>query len=187
VQYRRNFQPGGTYFFTLVTADRHHLFANPDAIALLQTVVREVKTERPFRSEAWVILPDHLHMIWTLPPRDADYSGRWSKIKSQFTRRWLASGGAEREVSIGKQRDRRRGVWQPKFYEHTIDSDDEFIEHVEYVHYNPIKHGYVTRPIDWLHSSFHAYVKRGVYPPTWACGPGDASRHLQDLPYNGGE
>ncbi len=186
MDYRRNFQPGGTFFFTLVTAQRHRLFDDGAAVNLLQQVVREVKAESPFTIDAWVILPDHLHMIWTLPSADADFSPRWSKIKSQFTRRWLASGGREEPVSVGKRRDDRRGVWQPKFIEHTIRDEDDFIAHVEYTHYNPVKHGHASYPKDWALSSFHEYVKRGIYSMDWCCSTtqNDAAR-ATGLSYKG--
>lgn len=185
VNYRRNFQPGGTFFFTLVTLNRHRLFKNDAAYALFQQVVQEIKAERPFRMVAWVVLHDHLHMMWALPPGDADYSGRWSKIKSQFTRRWLEQGGREQSVSIGKRRDGRRGIWQPKFYEHTIRDEDDYIDHVEYTHYNPVKHGYVKHPKDWPRSSFHEYVRRGWYPRNWCCGPDTTPARQPDvLPYD---
>ncbi|MBI1368970.1 MAG: hypothetical protein GC162_09995 [Planctomycetes bacterium] len=93
VDYRRNFQPGGTFFFTLVTYRRRRLFDHDAARDLLREIVGKVKAEHPFRMVAWVVLPDHLHMIWTLPPGDADFSSRWSTIKGRFTRRWLGSGG----------------------------------------------------------------------------------------------
>ncbi len=185
MNYRRNFQPGGTFFFTLVTLNRHHLFKDDAANSLFQQVVQEIKAERQFHMVAWVVLYDHLHMIWTLPSGDADYSGRWSKIKRQFTRRWLEQGGVEQPVSRGKQRDDRRGIWQPKFYEHTIRDEEDYIDHVEYVHYNPVKHGYVKHAIDWRRSSFHEYVRRGWYPHDWCCGPGALIARQPDvLPYD---
>jgi len=124
-------------------------------------------------------------MIWTLPKADADYSGRWSKIKSQFTRQWLVMGGTEASPSQGKRRDDRRGVWQPKFIEHTIRDEDDFIHHVEYIHYNPVKHGYVQCPKDWPWSSFRRYVKQGVYPLDWCCGDQQSLGHSQRIDYKG--
>lgn len=185
VNYRRNFQPGGTYFFTLVTLNRHPLFNDDAAYRLFRQVVREIKDERPFQIAAWVVLHDHMHMIWVLPHGDADYSGRWSKIKSQFTRRWLERGGHEQPISAGKRRDDRRGIWQPKFYEHTVRDEDDYIDHIEYVHYNPVKHGYVKHPIDWHCSSFHEYVRRGWYPRDWCSGSDTVlSRQPDVLPYD---
>jgi len=168
----------------VVTLNRYRLFEHEAAYRLLQHTVREVKAERPFRMDAWVVLHDHLHMIWTLPPSDADFSGRWSKIKSQFTRRWLDRGGAEQPISIGKHRDGRRGVWQPKFLEHTIRDEEDYIAHVEYIHYNPVKHGYVEYPSQWARSSFHAYVRRGIYPLDWCGGPDTLNRFPDALPYD---
>jgi putative transposase len=184
MDYRRNYVPGGTYFFTLVTFQRSLLFKNVTAYDLFKQVVAEVKTERPFDIVAAVVLYDHLHMIWTLPDNDADYSSRWSKIKGQFTRRWLESGGAKCEVSVGKQRDARRGIWQPKFSEHTMRDEADLINHIEYIHYNPVRHGYVPCPKDWRWSSFHAFVKRGDYDENWCCGS-SPPRRVEQLHYKG--
>ena len=182
MDYRRNFQPGGTFFFTAVTYRRQPIFNDSSAIALLQQVVREVKAQWPFRMEAWVILPDHVHMIWTLPEGDADFSKRWSKIKSQFTRRFIAAGGTGRAVGPAKVRDGRRGVWQPKFYEHTIRDEDDFVAHVEYVHFNPVKHRLVDYPDEWLQSSFGEYVGRGIYPAACCRGPtSEARRRVESM------
>jgi putative transposase len=186
VDYRRNLQPGGTFFFTAVAYRRQPLFGEPAAFALLQDVLREVKAQRPFRMEAWVVLPDHLHMMWTLPPGDANFSQRWSKIKGLFTHRWLVAGGREAGVTRGKRRDARRGIWQPKFIEHTIRNEDDWIAHVEYIHYNPVKHGYVAHPKAWFRSSFAEYARRGLYPANWCCGPGaDGSGPAASLSYDG--
>lgn len=184
MDYRRNFQPGGTFFFTVVTYRRQNLFSDPSAIALLQTVVGET-TDRPFTMNAWVILHDHLHMIWTLPKGDADFSHRWARVKSQFTRRWLTTSSNEVPLTPGKKRDGRRGVWQPKFFEHTIRDEDDMIAHIEYIHYNPVKHGYVDCPKDWPHSSFHEFARRDIYPQNWCCGPSDPP--VSDLPYGRAE
>jgi putative transposase len=119
---------------------------------------------------AIVLLPDHLHAIWTLPRGDDNYSGRWSVIKKNFTTRYLASGGWDAAVSAGKSRERRRGVWQRRFWEDTIEDEDDFQAHFDYVHYNPVKHKLVKCPRDWEPSSFHRWVKASVYPADWACG-----------------
>ena len=169
MQYRRNFQPGGTYFFTHVTEHRRPTFADERAVALLRNVVNEEKAARPFRMEAWVVMPDHLHMIWTLPPGDSNYSIRWAAIKGNFTRRWLQAGGSEVFVGVSKQRDRKRGVWQRRFFEHTVRDDDDFVALVEYIHFNPVKHSVAQCPADYLHSSFAEYVRRGTYPGNWCC------------------
>ena len=165
--YRRPRVPGGTYFFTVVTHRRIKLFSNAHARTLLGNVLRRCAQNRPFSMDAIVLLPDHLHAIWTLPSGDADYSGRWSWIKHEFTRLWLEGFGRETRLSVGRQRERRRGVWQPRFWEHTIETDDDFERHFDYLHYNPVKHGLVASPGDWLWSSFHRWVRAGVYPPDW--------------------
>lgn len=167
--WRRAHVPGGTYFFTLVTDRRAPLFEAPAARAILGSLFRRCRTRWPFEIRALVLLPDHLHAIWSLPRGDADYSRRWAWIKAQFTRNWLAAGGTEQRVSDGRRRDGRRGVWQPKFWEHLLESDDDFERHFDYVHYNPVKHGLVRCPRDWPWSTFHRYVRRGVLPEHWAC------------------
>jgi putative transposase len=166
---RRFFVAGGTYFFTLVTAGREPIFSQERARTLLGTAMREKRKDAPFDTVAIVLLPDHLHTIWTLPPGDHDYAGRWQAIKAKFTSAWLNLGGQEQEVSLGYRRQRRRGVWQPRFMEHTIRDERDLHHHADYIHYNPVKHGYVRSPKDWPWSSFHRYVRAGDYPPDWGC------------------
>jgi putative transposase len=142
-EYRRYFVPGGTYFFTVVTAGRRPLFADPWARHFLGQMMREVRNESPFETVAIVLLPDHLHAIWTLPQGDDRYPARWQAIKAGFTSRWLAAGGQEMNVSRGYSAQRRRGVWQARFIEHTIRDETDLSDHADYLHYNPVKHGYV--------------------------------------------
>lgn len=176
--YRRAYVPGGTFFFTLVTNRRKPLFSDVLARSLLGTCLRECQVKWPFEINAMVLLPDHLHAIWTLPAGDDQYSTRWSWTKKEFTKRWLARGATESRISAGRQRERRRGIWQPRFWEHTIEDEDDFERHFDYIHYNPVKHGYVRCPHEWPHSSFHRWVKAGVYPWHWACWD-DAKRQLE--------
>lgn len=161
--------PGGTYFFTVVTDRRQRIFSSGRARTLLGNALRACQQSHPFEVRAIVLLPDHLHTIWCLPPGDANYSARWQWIKTQFTQNWLAGGGTESDISGGRLRDGRRGVWQPKFWEHTIEDEDDFDSHFDYIHYNPVKHGYATCPADWEWSSFHRWVREGVYDANWAC------------------
>lgn len=168
--YRRAHVPGGTFFFTVVTYQRRRLFHIAENRALLREVIRECQRDWPFEMNAIVLLPDHLHAIWTLPSGDENYSARWSVIKKTFTTRFLANGGDDPQVSAGKQRERRRGVWQRRFWEHTIEDEDDFETHFDYIHFNPVKHQFVKCPGDWEPSSFHRWVKAGVYPANWACG-----------------
>jgi putative transposase len=165
--YRRYFVAGGTYFFSLVTADRAPLFGSAEARRLLGQLMRQQRNMKQFDTIAIVLLPDHLHTIWTLPAGDSDYSNRWKAIKATFTSAWVTLGGDERAVSKGYQRQRRRGVWQPRFIEHTIRDEQDLHDHANYIHYNPVKHGYVRRPADWPWSSFHRYVLSGDYSEWW--------------------
>ena len=167
--YRRAYVPGGTFFFTVVTARRARFLCEPSARQLLRSCLRQARQRRSFTIEAAVLLPDHLHMIWTLPNGDTDFSTRWADIKGNFTRHWLRLGGREQDITKSQAGERRRGVWQRRFMEHCIRDEDDLIAHVEYIHYNPVKHGLVARPCDWPWSSFHRYVKVGVYAHDWGC------------------
>lgn len=133
------------------------------------TVLRRTAAERPWEMTAIVLLPDHLHMIWTLEDLDLDYSVRVSAFKKRFTREWLASGGAEAPVARGQRRHRLRGVWQRRFWEHTIRDARDFKMHLDYIHINPVKHGLARQPKDWSWSSFRRYVQMGEYDEDW-CG-----------------
>ena len=166
--FKRNFQPGGTYFFTVVTHGRRHILQD-GGIALLRRAIRECLDEYPFTIDTMVVLPDHLHAIWTLPEGDAQYPKRWGKIKSKFTKAWLASGGTEGRVTPAHQREGRRGVWAPRFWEHTIRDERDLKRHMDYIHFNPVKHRYVRCPHEWPASSFHRSVQRGLYEADWGC------------------
>lgn len=170
--YRRAHIAGGTYFFTVVTYRRRRLFHDEANRQLLGDVIRECQQQWPFEIDAIVLLPDHLHAIWTLPAGDHNYSARWSVIKKTFTTRFLAAGGQDAEVSAGKQDEHRRGIWQRRFWEHAIEDEDDYQTHFDYIHYNPVKHNLAECPADWKWSSFHRWVKAGVYPKDWACSNG---------------
>jgi putative transposase len=167
--YRRAHVPGGSFFFTLVCERRAPLFTDARARRLLGSMIRRAQMRWPFTINALVLLPEHLHTIWTLPSGDTAYSTRWGWIKKEFTKSWLDLGGAEQAVSHGRKRQRRRGVWQRRFWEHTLESEDDFERHFDYIHYNPVKHKLVACPRDWVWSSFHRWVAAGVYPGDWAC------------------
>jgi len=167
--YRRANVAGGTFFFTVVTHRRRKLFHLEANRTLLGEVMRECQRDWPFEMNAVVLLPEHLHTIWTLPPGDKNYSGRWSVIKKNFTARFLQAGGGDLPVSAGKHREGRRGVWQRRFREHTLEDADDFNTHFDYIHYNPVKHQLAKCPRDWAPSSFHRWVQAGVYPADWAC------------------
>lgn len=167
--YRRACVPGGSFFFTLVCEQRVPLFADARARRLLGSVLRRAQSNWPFTINAIVLLPDHLHAIWSLPSGDTAYSARWGWIKKEFTQGWLDLGGDEQRVSSGGKREGRRGVWQRRFWEHTLESEDDFERHFDYIHYNAVKHKLVRCPRDWKSSSFHRWVDAGVYPADWAC------------------
>ena len=162
VNYRRNLVPGGTYFFTVTLRDRSSRLLI-EHIGSLRAAFREVKRKHPFHIDAIVILPEHLHTIWTLPEGDADYPGRWRAIKSAFTHAVVKSG-----VAVARNEKGEYALWQRRYWEHTIADEDDFRHHADYIHFNPVKHGWVKQVADWPHSSFHQYVKQGMLPPDWA-------------------
>lgn len=162
--YRRIFMPGATWFFTVNLARRDNQAMLVEHIEELRQAFRYVKQRRMFQIDAIVILPDHLHCIWTLPSGDSDYSTRWNLIKGHFSRH-MVKGEA---VSASRSNKRERGIWQRRLWVHWITDQNDFIRHIDYIHVNPLKHGLVKRVADWPHSSFHRYVKQCIYPLHWA-------------------
>ena len=167
--YRRTFLEGGTFFFTLVMQRRRPVFADDMARRLLGEAVRTVQAAQSFEMVAVVLLPDHLHCIWTLPDDDDDYPARWACIKRGFVESWTAAGGGEVRISRVRRQRFERGVWQKRFWEHRIRNRTDLARHVEYIHYNPVKHGLVRCPHAWPHSSFRRWVKEGYYELDWLC------------------
>jgi putative transposase len=161
VNYRRAKVPGAAYFFTATLRDRRSRLLT-DHIDALRDAVRKTKRQWPFTIAAAVVLPDHLHTIWTLPEGDADFSKRWQAIKSRFTRSLL-----ERGVEITKNRRGEYDLWQRRFWEHLIRDERDLARHVDYIHYNPVKHGLVAKPTDWPWSSIHRYVRMKVITRDW--------------------
>ncbi len=162
--YRRLRTPGATWFFTVNLLARHDNDLLVRHIDLLRECVAAERARRPFRINAWVVLPEHSHWLWTLPEDDADYSTRWRRIKTDFSR---ALPTLERRSAIRVRRN-ERAIWQRRFWEHQIRDDEDYARHVDYIHVNPVKHGHVSRSSDWPHSSFMSYVERGVYSTDWA-------------------
>lgn len=171
--YIRNYVPGATYFFTVVAYRRRRFLTTPLARKHLSEAIQSVRQGLPFTINAWVLLPDHMHALLTLPTGDADYSTRWRQIKERFTTEYLAHGGTEAPISVSRKLRKERGIWQRRFWEHTIDDEDDYIHHFDYLHYNPVKHGLVQRVRDYEWSTFHRYVKEGIYPPNWGEGQGE--------------
>ena len=164
--YRRAFVPGGCWFFTVNLLERRRTLL-VDHIATLRDAVARTRRDTPFEIDAMVVLPDHLHAVWTLPPGDADFSTRWRLIKTRFAK---ALPKQER-LSAVRERRRERGIWQRRFWEHLIRDETDYARHLEYCMINPVKHSLVSRVQDWPHSSFHRDVQRGLFPIDWA---GDA-------------
>lgn len=169
--YRRWRIEGGTYFFTVVTYQRQRFLVKPQPRKLLREAIEAVRQNHPFEIVAWVLLPDHLHAVWSLPRGDADYSVRWRQIKSLFTRNYLLANPVLAANRPSRQRHEERSVWQSRFYEHTCRDEDDVKRCVDYVHINPVKHGLVDRLVDWPWSSFHRYVTLGEYPCDWTFSP----------------
>ena len=167
--YRRYFVAGGTFFFTIVTYGRRPLFADTNNVALLRNVIREVKAEQPFEICAAVVLPDHMHFIWSLPRGDDDYSKRMGRIKVKFTRGYHRGPALVQDISSSRIKRRESNIWQRRFWEHTIDDEDEFGKYFDYIHFNPVKHGLASCPHLWEASTFHHWVHRGVYESSWGC------------------
>ena len=168
--YRRSKTQGGTWFFTLVSYRRRSIFTHPASIKTLREMIQRVRLAHPFIIDAWVLLPDHMHFIWTLPQGDNDYSKRIGLIKAGFTQHSKNLFHREEWMNDSKRKHRESTIWQRRFWEHEIRNEQDYSRHMDYVHVNPLKHAWVNRVIDWPYSSFHRYVKLGVYPHNWAGG-----------------
>ena len=163
--YRRA-RDGNTYFFTLVTYQRQPILCLEACRKILREVIKETRLLYPFKIEAWVLLPDHLHCIWRLPDGDVNYSMRWGLIKKEFTKRIKNLVGVAHPTK-SRERHREGTIWQRRFWEHRIRDEKDFAVHCDYIHYNPVKHGLVESSKDWVYSTFHRYVKAGIYPMEW--------------------
>jgi len=168
MRYRRAYISGGSWFFTVVTERRRPLLREAATVGVLREAFRVVKARRPFQIDAVVVLPDHLHCIWSLPPGDTDYPTRWRLIKTWFTKHCdPALRGA---LDPARVRRAEQALWQHRYWEHQLQDAEDVARHVEYIHYNPVKHGYVCSPWDWPFSSFRRYVAAGLYAPDWGRG-----------------
>ncbi|WP_026602894.1 REP-associated tyrosine transposase [Methylomonas sp. 11b] len=165
--YRRYRIPGGTYFFTVNLLERHSNDLLVRHIDTLREVVRHTRKRWPFHIDAWVVLPDHLHCVWTLPQGDEDNANRWRVIKQAFSKALPATENrSASRIARGE-----RGIWQRRFWEHMITDEADYAAHIDYCHINPLKHGLVKHVNDWPYSTFHHYVALGLYPPDWASAP----------------
>jgi len=165
VNYRRSKTPGALYFFTVTLRNRQSNLLITH-INDLRHAMKTVQIQHPYKIEAIAILPDHLHTIWQLPKNDNNYSLRWQRIKGIFTRRIIKKG-----MKIAKNHRGEYPIWQRRFWEHTIRNENDFENHVNYIHHNPIKHGLVKKVKDWPYSSLHKYIREGLLPPGWSEDP----------------
>lgn len=162
--YKRNKTLGGTYFFTLVLKQRHNANLLIDHFDLLKSSILKVKSKFPFKLPACVVMPDHLHMIMLLPKGDDNYAMRIRLIKTFFSK----SLDLVEPVSNSMSRKNEKGIWQRRFWEHLIRDEQDLQRHIDYIHYNPVKHGYCNRADEWPYSTIHNYVERGIYSRDWA-------------------
>ena len=160
VEYRRHYQAGGTYFFTVVTGNRQPLLI--EHVDRLRDAFRHGKAKYPFEIQAMVVLPDHLHTVWRLPDGDDDFSSRWRVIKRKFS-----AGLPTQAHRDSLKAKREKGIWQRRFWEHAIRDEADWRHHLDYIHYNPVKHGYCSAPWEWPYSSFQRSVRQGLYEPNW--------------------
>lgn len=168
MRYRRSDVAGGTYFFTVNLAERQNTLL-VDEINKLRGIMNKVKRQHPFKIDAMVVLPDHLHVMWTLPINDNDFVTRWMLIKSGFSRQIPKS----ERINQSRQIKGERGIWQRRYWEHLIRDEDDFENHVNYIHYNPVKHGHVERAVDWPYSSIHEYIAKDLLGRDWGNGGTD--------------
>ena len=171
MHYRRAFAPGGSFFFTVVTAARRPVLASAESVEVLRDAFRTVQKSRPFTIEAIVILPEHLHCIWTLPPGDADFATRWRLLKTWFTKH--SAPGLRVATNPARAAKGEQALWQQRYWEHQLRDETDFARHVDYIHYNPVKHGLCAAAIDWPYSSFRRYLAAGVYAADWGRVTGD--------------
>jgi putative transposase len=175
--YRRAREPGGTFFFTVVTYRRRLVFDQPESRQMLREVVQEVRQRQPFTIDAWVLLPEHMHCIWTLPKESLDFSVRWSLIKCGFSRRAKSLYHVDEWMNASRHKQRETTIWQRRFWEHQIRSEEEYQVYMDYTYFNPVRHGLVKRVVDWPYSTFHRYVRLGIYPENWGSGMDGMPEH----------
>ena len=165
--YRRWFVPGGTYFFTVVSYNRRPILTTEAGREFLRKAIQSVRSRHPFTVLATVLLPEHWHFILQLPTADDDYSIRIRQVKNDFSKRWLQAKLPEAVVTSSQRRRGERGIWQPRFWEHSVRDAEDLERCADYIHWNPRKHGLVERVSDWPWSSFHRFVRLGHYDRGW--------------------
>jgi putative transposase len=166
-RYHRSQTAGTSYFFTVETFRRQPILCDKPIRDALRSATAFTRTKRPFAIDAWVLLPDHLHRIWTLPPGDADFSTRWGLIKRQVSISCRDAYRRTEWINASKQKHRESTLWQRRYWEHQIRDENDFMRHMDYIHFNPVKYGYCRRVDGWPYSTVHRYVEQGVYPLDW--------------------
>jgi putative transposase len=166
--YRRADTAGATYFFTVVSYRRQRILCDEPLRTALRDSIKEVKSRYPFTIDAWVLLPDHIHCLWTLPPGDANFSLRWSMIKRKVSLACAARYKNPEWITSSKKKHRESTLWQRRYWEHQIRDQQDLSRHIDYIHYNPVKHGWCSSPNEWPYSTLHRYVEAGKYPENWA-------------------
>lgn len=177
-EYRRSILEGGTFFFTVVTYNRRPILTTPIAREILHSAWITVQERFPFNTDAVCLLPEHIHCIWTLPEGDSNFPVRWKEIKRLFTRDYLYQVGLGKFRNKSHQKQGEATIWQRRFWEHTIRNQEDFARHIEYIFFNPVKHGLVERVSEWPWSSFHRFVRQGFYPVEWG---GSEVREERDM------
>jgi putative transposase len=170
-RYQRSTTPGTSYFFTLVSYRRRPILCDEPVRAALRNAIETTRRELPFSIDAWVLMPDHLHCIWTLPEGDAGFSARWSKIKRRVSLSCHSEYRKDELLTPSRRRRRESTVWQRRYWEHMIRDDTDMAAHFHYIHYNPVRHGLAAQAQDWPWSSFHRCVRQGIYSLDWATPP----------------
>lgn len=158
---------GKMYFFTLVAFERRAIFCQPDFLNAFRDAIKEVRTICPFQVIAWVQLPDHLHCIIEFDNPDVNFGRFWGAIKRKTTKLCPQYQMDIHDLSLSKVLRNEKGIFQRRFYEHLIRDNNDLIQHLNYIHYNPIKHGLVQQVKEWQYSTFHRYVKNGFYDENW--------------------
>lgn len=165
--YRRSQLTGGTFFFTVVSYRRREILTLPESRIALRSSVTEVRVQYPFQIDAWVLLPNHLHCIWSLPKGDNDFSKRWGLIKAGFSKKTKHLLQRDDWLNESRKQHREGTIWQRRFWEHQIRDERDYQIHCDYLHFNPVKHRLVANVTDWPYSTFHRYVRNGVYSHDW--------------------
>lgn len=169
--YKRVYVEGGTYFFTVNTIKRKTILTRPESRYLLKTAWQEIKKIHPFEDVALCLMPDHIHCIWKLPENDSNFSVRWNGIKGLFSKKYKKTDSYSHDSDRIRKNKQEASVWQRRFWEHLIRDDDDLQRHIDYIHYNPVKHGYVAKATDWEYSTIHRYIHDGIVEPDWGNSP----------------